>query len=318
MADSKIESIEDLPGVGPSTAEKLKEAGYYTIEQIAVASPSELTIVEGLGEGTAAKMIKAARDALEYGFETADKILERRSKIGVISTGSKSLDALLGGGVQTQAITEFFASFGSGKTQVGFQLSVNVQKPKDQGGLGGKVLFIDTENTFRPRRIAQIAEHAGLDPDSVLKNIYVARAFNSAHQMYLLEKSEDLLREDNIKLLIVDSLTALFRSDYVGRGTLAERQQKLNKHIHTLQKFADLYDVAIYVTNQVMSKPNVLFGDPTTPIGGHILGHMSTYRVYLRKSKGDKRIARLIDSPDLPNAEAVFEVNEKGIVDSKK
>ena len=197
-------------------------------------------------------------------------------------------------------------------------MSVDVQKPKDQGGLEGKVLFIDTENTFRPRRVAQIAENAGMDPESVLKNIYVARAFNSAHQMYLLEKSEDLLREDNIKLLIVDSLTALFRSDYVGRGTLAERQQKLNKHIHTLQKFADLYDVAIYVTNQVMSKPNVLFGDPTTPIGGHILGHMSTYRVYLRKSKGDKRIARLIDSPDLPNAEAVFEVNEKGIVDTKK
>lgn len=313
--EKRIKSIEDLPGVGPATAEKLLNAGYVMLEQIAVASPQELMSAAGLGEATALKIIHAAREALEIGFETADKILERRKRIGRISTGSKALNALLGGGIETQAITEFFGAYGSGKTQVGFQLVVNVQLPKEEGGLEGKALFIDTEHTFRPLRVAQIARARGLDPDRILKNIFVARAYNSAHQMYLVEKSEELIRNEGIKLIVIDSLTSLFRSDYIGRGTLAERQQKLNKHLHQLQRLADLYDLAVYVTNQVMAKPNVLFGDPTQPIGGHVLAHLSTYRVYLRKGKQEKRIARLVDSPNLPEGECVFAITKRGIED---
>ncbi|MEM3654882.1 MAG: DNA repair and recombination protein RadA [Candidatus Micrarchaeia archaeon] len=200
-------------------------------------------------------------------------------------------------------------------TQVGFQLAVNVQKPEGQGGLGGKVLFIDSEATFRPERIRQIAEAQGMDPDQVLKNIHVARAMNSDHQILLIEKADELIKKENIKLIIVDSLTSQFRSDYVGRGALGERQQKLNRHIRALQRLADTYNVAVYITNQVMDNPAILFGDPTTPIGGHVLAHQSTYRVYVRRGKEEKRIARLIDSPNMPEGECVFKVTPEGIRD---
>ncbi len=309
-------------GVGPATAEKLREAGYDTIEAIAVASPLELKEIAGISEGAALKIIQAAREAANIGtFMRADEYMKRRTTIGKISTGSKALDKLLGGGIETQAITEVFGEFGSGKTQLAHTLAVMVQKPPEEGGLGGSVIWIDTENTFRPERIKQIAENRGLDPEEALKNIYVARAFNSNHQMLLVEKAEEIIKEKAesdrpVKLLVVDSLMAHFRSEYVGRGgTLAERQQKLAKHLADLHRLADLYDIAVFVTNQVQAKPDAFFGDPTRPVGGHILAHSATLRVYLRKGKAGKRVARLIDSPHLPEGEAVFRITEKGVED---
>jgi DNA repair protein RadA len=308
-------TIEDLPGVGPKGAQKLRESGFDSLMAIAAASSGQICAVADLGEVTAEKIIQAARQALDLGFKPATEILERRKEIGKITTGSKSLDSLLGGGVETQAITECYGAFGSGKSQVGFQLAVNVQMPKSEGGFNAPCLFIDSESTFRPERIMQIAEAKGLDPKKVLKNIFVAKAFNSDHQIVLLDKAKDVIKEHGIKLIIIDSLTSHFRADYSGRGELAERQQKLNRHIHELQKLAEVYNLAVYITNQVMARPDMLFGDPTAAIGGHILGHASTYRVYLRKSKQDKRIARLIDSPNLPEGEAIFTVSDKGIGD---
>jgi len=307
-------ALEELPGVGPATLEKLKEAGYDDLLSIAVASPGDLAESVDIGVTSAQKIIVAARKAADVGgFETGDVLLERRQNLSKILTGSKALDDLLGGGCETQAITEAFGEFGSGKTQLAHQLAVNVTRPKEEGGLGGDALFIDTENTFRPERIMQMAEHLELDGKEVLKRIRVARAFNSHHQMLLAEKAFELAKEHPIRLLIVDSLTAHFRAEFVGRGTLANRQQKLNTHMHTLLKFADQANAVIYVTNQVQSKPDTFFGDPTRPVGGHIVGHMATYRLYLRKSKVPKRIARLIDSPNLPEGEAVFSVTEDGV-----
>ncbi|MCD6403142.1 MAG: DNA repair and recombination protein RadA [Candidatus Aenigmarchaeota archaeon] len=173
----------------------------------------------------------------------------------------------------------------------------------------------NTESTFRPERIVQMAKALNLDPQKVLKNIYVARAFNSDHQLFLIEKARDMIKEKNIKLIIIDSLMSHFRADYVGRGELATRQQKVNRMMHELQRLADAFNLAIYVTNQVMARPDVLFGDPTAPIGGHVVAHQATYRVYLRKSKDNKRIARLRDSPDLPPGECVFRITEEGIRD---
>ncbi len=311
----RIQRLDDLPGVGDATLAKLKDAGYDTLQQVAYAMPSELAEVAGLGEPTAAKIINSARDALELGFETGNEVFERRKSIGRISTGSKELNTLLGGGVETQAITEAFGKYSSGKTQLAFQLSVNVQRPVDQGGLGGGVIFVDTENTFRPERIAQIAEAAGLDPQTVLQNIHYVRAYNSDHQMLLIDKAEDLIAKENIKLIIVDSLMSAFRSDYVGRGELAERQQKLNKHLHALQRLADIYNLAIYVTNQVMDRPDILFGDPTAPVGGNVIAHLATYRIYLRRSKETRRIAKLVDSPNLPDGETIFACLPEGIRD---
>lgn len=324
MADKKEEKeskykryvdLEDLPGIGPATSERLIAAGYKDIAAIASATPHELAEVGDIGVEAAKKAIEVAKSAIEIGFETADQLMERRKNIGRIKTGSSELDELIGGGVETQSITEFFGRFSSGKSQVGFQLAVNVQKPVEQGGLGGKAIFIDTESTFRPDRIVQLAEAQGMDPNEVLKGIYTQRAENSDHQMLLAEKAESLIKENNVKLLIVDSLTSHFRADYIGRGALSDRQQKLNKHIHLLQRLADTYNMAVYVTNQVMDNPAIMFGDPTTPIGGHVLAHAATYRVYVRKSKEEKRIARLVDSPNLPEGERVFKVTPEGIRD---
>ncbi|MBU7015220.1 MAG: DNA repair and recombination protein RadA [Theionarchaea archaeon] len=309
-------NIEDLPGIGPKTAEKLREAGYATVEKIAVSSPKDLSELADLGETIATKVIEAAKEMADVGgFITAEELQEKRKSIGHITTGSNDLNELLGGGVETQAITEVFGEFGSGKSQLAHQLCVNVQLPEEKGGLNAGAIFIDTENTFRPQRIIQMAEGLELDTAAVMKKIRVARAFNSSHQILLAEKSEELLRQGGIRLLVVDSLTASFRAEYIGRGTLAERQQLLNKHLRTLHEMADLYDVAVFVTNQVSARPDAFFGDPNKPIGGHVLGHSATMRVYLRKSKKGQRIARLVDSPNLPEGEAIFVVTEQGIID---
>ncbi len=313
--------IEDLPGVGEKVAEKLREAGFDSMEAIAAASVSELKDI-GLGEASVVKIIKAAKEGIkntpEMGFETGIEALKKRELIGKITTGSEELDKLMGGGIETQAITELYGQFGSGKTQLAHQLSVNVQLPEDEGGLGRNAIYIDTENTFRPERLMSMAKALKLDPNVVLKNIHIARAYNSDHQMLLAEKAAEIAEEYNIGLVVVDSLMSHFRAEYTGRGTLADRQQKINKHMHLLQrKLADAHNITIVVTNQVMSKPDTFFADPTAPVGGHIVGHTSTFRLYLRKSKGDKRVAKLVDSPSLPEGECVFEVTGNGIQDSK-
>ncbi|MFB6308342.1 MAG: DNA repair and recombination protein RadA, partial [Haloarculaceae archaeon] len=155
--------------------------------------------------------------------------------------------------------------------------------------------------------------------DAVLDRIHVAKAFNSNHQILLAEKAQELASESQddefpVRLLCVDSLTAHFRAEYVGRGELAERQQKLNKHLHDLMRVGDLNNTAVVVTNQVASNPDSFFGDPTQPIGGNILGHTSTFRIYLRKSKGEKRIVRMVDAPNLADGEAVMRVEGDGLV----
>jgi len=319
--------LEDLDQVGPATAQKLKDAGFNTIESIAVASPAELVNTADIGESTAAKIINAARKSADIGgFETGDMVFERRKGIGKLTTGCVEFDEMMGGGIESQAITEIYGEFGSGKTQVAHQLAVNVQLPREMGGLDGSVIIIDTENTFRPERIEQmvagLSETHGVeyDPAEFLKNIHVARAYNSNHQILLVDAASEMANELNdsdkpVRLIIVDSLTAHFRAEYIGRGTLADRQQKLNKHLHGLQRLGDLYNAIVLVTNQVMSKPDAFFGDPTKPIGGHILGHTSTFRLYIRKSKGDKRVIRLVDSPCMPDGESIISILTSGICD---
>ena len=315
IEQEKLDKVSELPGIGPKSAQSLVEAGYEDFMSIAASSAGDLSADCDIGEATAQKIISAARDKLDMGFKSGSEVMKKREEVGKITTGSESFDELLGGGVETQAITEAHGAFGSGKSQVAMALAVNVQLPKKDGGLNGKCVFIDTEGTFRPERVKQMAEAKELDSKKVLKNIFVARAYNSDHQVVLAEKAKEVIKEKGVKLVVVDSITGLFRSDYTGRGELARRQQKLNRHIHTLQKLSDVHNVAIFITNQVMSKPDIMFGDPTQAIGGHILAHASTFRLYLRKSKADKRICRLIDSPSLPEGEAVFKITEEGVVE---
>ncbi len=309
--------LTDLPGIGPAVAAKLEAAGIYDLMGLAVMSPTTLGEIAGVGAAVARKAIQAARQMLDLGFIDGIEFAERRANISYITTGSKNLDELLGGkGIQSRAVTEAFGAFGSGKTQLGLTLAVRTQLPVEDGGTNGKCVFIDTEGTFRPNRIKQIAEGLGANPEKVLKNIFVARAFNSDHQILLLDKVSEMIKNgEPIKLLIIDSLTAHFRAEFAGRGQLADRQQKLNKYLHTLMKLSEQHNLAVYITNQVMANPAMMFGDPTTAIGGHIVGHASTYRIYLRRGKKDSRVAKLIDSPDLPDNEAIFFVSNKGVID---
>jgi len=267
--------IEDLPGVGAATAEKLRDAGYNDLMSIAVASPGELTESVGMGEAAARKIINAGRNNLDMGFASGEELLEKRAKIIKINTGSKAFDELVGGGFESGCITECFGSYGSGKTALANQLAINALDINEEGEPQAYAVWIDSENTFRPERIKQICDENGLDALKILRNIKVVRAFNSDHQMMCAEKVEDLIQKDGLKInmIIVDSLMTHFRSEFIGRGTLSTRQQKINKHMHVLMKIADQYNLVVYVTNQVMSKPDTFFGDPTEAIGGNIVGH---------------------------------------------
>ncbi len=314
----KYEFLEDLPGIGPATAQKLKELGYHTIESLAMATIRELEPV-GISEKKAFSIIETARSSIGVSFIRADELLKMRQSVLRLTTGSKVLDRLVDGGLETQTITEFYGEYGSGKSQICHQLCVDVQLPPERGGLGGAALYVDTENTFRTERIVSMAKHLELDIQEVVRNIIYAEAYTSDHQAFLLENADEVIKQNNVKLIIVDSLTAHFRSEYIGREMLAPRQQKLNKHMHKLIGLARAFNAVAVVTNQVMAKPDVFFGDAVHPIGGHIVGHTSHTRLYLRRaSHGPIRIARLVSSPYLPDGEEIFKITENGIEDASE
>jgi len=315
LAKKKYEYLEDLPGIGPAISQKLRELGFHTVESLAMATAKELAPA-GIGEKKALEVISEARSSIALSFIRADELLKMRQTVLRLTTGSKMLDELMGGGLETQTITEFYGEYGSGKSQLCHQLCINVQLPPERGGLGGAALYIDTENTFRTERIAQMAQNLGLNPEEVVKNIIFAEAYTSDHQMFLVDNADEVVKENGIRLIIVDSLTSHFRSEYLGREMLAERQQKLNKHLHKLIRLARAFNAVAVVTNQVMAKPDVFFGDSVHPVGGHIVGHTSHTRIYLRKSaRGPVRIARLVSSPYLPEGEGVFKITGNGIED---
>ncbi|MFW9940611.1 MAG: DNA repair and recombination protein RadA [Candidatus Thorarchaeota archaeon] len=311
-----VEAVKKLPGVGEATLNKLIKAGFNSLESIAYTPPTIIKEESGLGDKTAEKLIKASMEQLGIGFKSADAIWEHRKNIARITTGSQELDDSLGGGVETGSVIEFFGEFRTGKTQIMHQLCVNVQLPKEKGGLEGRALYIDTEGTFRPERIIQMAEGLDLDYKKVLKNIVFGRAYNSDHQILLIKEAANIIKEKNIKLIVIDSLIGHFRSEYIGRGTLANRQQTINSHLHDLLRLCDIYsDLAIVLTNQVQAKPDVFYGNPLQAAGGNVVAHGSTIRVYLRKGKGEQRIAKIVDAPHLPEGEAIFSITESGISD---
>ncbi len=320
MEDLRLDSLE---GVGPVSTKKLADAGIHNIMDLIVRGPVEISEITGMGKDTSENIVNKAREHLVEGgliskdFVSASEIYKRRQDIGKITTGTNCLDTLFDGGIETQALTEVYGEFGSGKTQLCLTMCVQVQKPKEEGGLEGGAIYIDTENTFRPERIVSIANVNGMDPQKVLDNIIVARAYNSAHQTLILEEVGPIIEENNIKLIIVDSAVGLFRAEYLGRGTLSTRQQKLNHFVHLLSRIAETYNCAALATNQVMSSPDVFFGDPTRPIGGNVVAHTSTYRIYFKKS-GKKRIARMVDSPHHPEEEVIFALGEAGVMDPEE
>uniref|UniRef100_A0A803WET4 Meiotic recombination protein n=1 Tax=Ficedula albicollis TaxID=59894 RepID=A0A803WET4_FICAL len=311
-------------GINVADIKKLKAVGICTIKGIQMTTKRALCNVKGLSEAKVDKIKEAANKLLEPGFLTAFEYSEKRKMVFHISTGSQEFDKLLGGGIESMAITEAFGENFFLLFHFNLRFSVvTAQLPGPNGYTGGKIIFIDTENTFRPDRLRDIADRFNVDHEAVLDNVLYARAYTSEHQMELLDYVAAKFHEEAgiFKLLIIDSIMALFRVDFSGRGELAERQQKLAQMLSRLQKISEEYNVAVFVTNQMTADPGATMtfqADPKKPIGGHILAHASTTRISLRKGRGELRIAKIYDSPEMPENEATFAITAGGIGDAKE
>ncbi|EQB60701.1 dna repair protein rad51 [Vairimorpha apis BRL 01] len=321
---SETTSFEELKKAGISIADitKLVEAGFNTVESLAYAPKKQLLTIKGFSDIKVDKLIKEASKLVPMGFTTASAYHEKRKDLVYLTTGSSELDKLLNGGFESGSITEIFGEFRTGKTQLCHTVAVTCQLPPEKGGANGKAMYIDTEGTFRSERMFPIAERFGLDPEEVLDNISYARAFNSDHQSQLLIQASAMMSESKYSVLIIDSATALYRTDFSGRGELGARQISLARYLRDLVNLAETYQVAVVITNQVVSNPDgamsMFSGDVKKPIGGNIMAHASTTRLSLRKGRGSTRICKIYDSPLLPESEAMFSITESGIADPEE
>jgi len=329
--ESPVEEIDEAPyfdsvdelqqhGINMQDILKLKAAAINTVSGVSMTTRKQMLKIKGMSEAKVEKIKEAAHKIIGSSFATGLELQERRKRVLIISTGSKAADAMLGGGLMSQSITEVYGEYRTGKTQLAHTMSVMTQLPPDLGGAAGKVAYIDTEGTFRPDRIRSIADRFGVNGDMALENILYARAFNSEHQMELINECSQRFAEDkDFRLLIVDSIMALFRVDFSGRGELSERQQKLAQMLSKLAKLSEEFNVVILITNQVQSDPGATMtfvaGGALKPIGGHILSHASATRIFLRKGRAEERVAKLVDSPDKPESEASYKLDEGGWAD---
>jgi len=308
-------------GLSKNDLNLLLENGIHCVETIAFIPMRKLLDIKGIGEQKANRISKAAKELVPMRMVSAADMLQMRKNMVTLTTGSSQLDGLLKGGIETGQITEIFGEFRCGKTQLCHTLCVACQLPIDQGGAESKALYVDTEGTFRPERLQSIAERYGLNAEDVLENITYARAYNAEHQEQLLVEAAAVFCDSRYALLVIDSATGLFRTDYSGRSELADRQQALNRYLRKLQRIADEHGVAVVITNQVMASPDsgpaAYMGPQVKPIGGHIIGHASQTRLFFRKGKGETRICKIYDSPNLPEGEAMFAIGPGGIMNAE-
>ena len=308
--------LEDIKGIGPVLAKRLRAAGITSVKVLAMLPSREIARITGLSENKAEFIAESARALLGLSIMPAKRYKEIKLSMPKLTTGCKALDRLLGGGLEPQVITEFVGPYGSGKTQICHQLAVTAQLPKNKGGLEGSVVYIDTENMFSWERIEAISKRFGLNPDTALEHIFYAHAVNSDHQVKIVrEEVPHVIEEKNVKLLIVDSLMNHFRAEYPGRENLAARQQRLNEHLHDLIRLAETYNLVVVITNHVVASPDTIFGPQERPAGGHVVAHMVGYRVWIKRLSDGKRRAKIIDAPKLPEAEVDFMITDEGIVD---
>ena len=311
--------IKKLKGIGDGTAKKFDKNGITTVEQLFVIPPPKVAEMLGIDNDSAMELFKKARAVYDDSpvFQSGLEAKSEDQDLEKISTGTKALDKLFTGGIECGATTEIYGEFGCGKTQFCHTMAVRVQLPKDKGGLEGKCVWIDSEGTFEPSRIKTIAESVDIDEETALNNIIRAKAYNSADQYLILQELEKLIVGDkDIKLIVIDSATGLFRQDYSGRGMLSERQKYLDEFLTMASNMANFHNIAIIWTNQVMINPGVFYGDPVTAIGGTVLAHKSTYRVYFKKS-GAYRMGKMVDSPKHAQIEVMFGLSEEGVVDQE-
>ncbi|KAI7310925.1 DNA repair protein [Hortaea werneckii] len=319
-APTPLTQLEGMAGLTKRDIQLFVDGGYNTVESVAYTPKKILEQIKGISEQKATKILTEASKLVPMGFTTATEMHARRSELISITTGSKQLDTLLAGGIETGSITEIFGEFRTGKSQICHTLAVTCQLPFDMGGGEGKCLYIDTEGTFRPVRLLSVANRYGLAGEEVLDNVAYARAYNSDHQLQLLNQAAQMMTETRFSLLVVDSATSLYRTDFMGRGELSSRQTHLAKFMRTLQRLADEFGIAVVITNQVVAQvdggPSAMFNpDPKKPIGGNIIAHASTTRLSLKKGRGETRICKIYDSPCLPESDCMFAINEDGIGD---
>ncbi|PPJ53667.1 hypothetical protein CBER1_00891 [Cercospora berteroae] len=319
-APTPLTTLEGINGLTKRDISLFVEAGYNTVESVAYTPKKLLETIKGVSEQKATKILTEASKHVPMGFTTATEMHARRSELISITTGSKQLDTLLAGGIETGSITELFGEFRTGKSQICHTLAVTCQLPFDMGGGEGKCLYVDTEGTFRPVRLLSVADRYGLSGEEVLDNVAYARAYNSDHQLQLLNQAAQMMTETRFSLLIVDSATSLYRTDFMGRGELSNRQTHLAKFMRILQRLADEFGIAVVITNQVVAQvdggPSAMFNpDPKKPIGGNIIAHASTTRLSLKKGRGETRICKIYDSPCLPESDCMFAITEAGIND---
>src|SRR5919112_1899490 len=325
-------TLESLQDVDQHLLHKLKDIGVRSISDLATTIPPELLedyysnyddAVGGIDFETISHLVlKAKQKLIEDGliqrdFSSAEKMLEGRQNMAKFSTGSKSFDSFLGGGIETQALTEIASEFGSGKSQLCYTLCVtaNMSSKEDNG-----IIYVDTENSFKAERIHQIAESRGLDAEEILKRINICKIYYSAHLEAVIRSLAKYIEQYKARLVIIDSIISLHRAEFAGRETLAERQQRLNMILHKLIRLAEVYNVAVVYTNQVQAQPDTFLGngfDSMRAAGGNIMGHASTYRIFLRKA-GHNRIATMLDSPYHAYSQVKFTIGEEGIQDLEK
>ena len=320
--NDEIFNIDTLNDIGPATKSSLKEAGFRSIKDLVIRGPIDIAEATGIAVEKCTFLCNRARELLEdigvfdKPFITANQLYEKRKSEYRITTGSKNLDELLGGGIETRAITELYGEFGTGKSQICHTLCLTVQETEDEHNIS-RALYVDTENTFRPERIASIASARKIDPTRALENVIVAKAYNSSHQEVIIQESANIINLHNIKIMIVDSIVSHYRAEFLGRSFLSERQQRINRLLHILLRIAETCKIAVVITNQIQSSPDAIFGDPNKATGGNVMAHTSTYRIYLKKA-GKNRIARMVDSPYHSEREVLFTINEQGVGDPQK
>ncbi|HKX20069.1 MAG TPA: DNA repair and recombination protein RadA [Nitrososphaeraceae archaeon] len=320
--NDEIFDIDILNDIGPATKSSLKEAGFRSIKDLVIRGPMDIAEATGIAVEKCTFLCNRARELLEdigvfdKPFITANQLYEKRKSEYRITTGSKNLDELLGGGIETRAITELYGEFGTGKSQICHTLCLTVQETEDEHNIS-RALYVDTENTFRPERIASIASARKIDPTRALENVIVAKAYNSSHQEVIIQESANIINLHNIKIMIVDSIVSHYRAEFLGRSFLSERQQRINRLLHILLRIAETCKIAVVITNQIQSSPDAIFGDSNKATGGNVMAHTSTYRIYLKKA-GKNRIARMVDSPYHSEREVLFTINEQGVGDPQK
>lgn len=325
--ESTVEEILDtdlkvmkVPELGPAAIEQLRDMGIEDVMSLAVANTIDVMMGCNKSRETVNKWIRNAEATLqanklmEKSWMTGVEALQKRKEVKRITTGSKKLDGLLKGGIETKSITEFYGEFGAGKSQICHTLAVTVQSSPEQGGLDGRVIWIDTEGTFRPERVEEIAIARNMDAVKMLENLHLFRPNSSAWLELIVRELPKYLKDKNVRLVVIDSIISLHRSEFSGRGTLADRQQRISQIVHKLQKIAEFYKLAVVITNQVSTSPETMFGDPNKPTGGNIIAHASTYRISLKKS-GENKIARMVDSPYHAYDDIKFTVDESGVTD---